>query len=81
MAGCLVWAELAGRDAEGLAVVELVAFGEAALAAFPAVDVVAHVVDAGHGGVADRAAGLDELAGHLAFGPAPGLALLAQPPA
>jgi hypothetical protein len=43
------------------------------------VDVVAHAVHAGHGCVAGGPAGLDELAGHLAFGPGPGLALLAQP--
>ena len=44
-------AELAGVDAEGAAVVELVALGDAALA-FPAVDVVQHAVELGHGRVA-----------------------------
>jgi hypothetical protein len=76
-----VWgcAELGRRDAEGGAVVQFVPFGEAALAAFPAVDVVRHAVDAGQGGVAGGPAGLNELTSHLASGPSPGLALLAQP--
>ena len=69
--------ELGGRDAEGLAVVELVALSKSALAAFPLADVVAHAVDAGQGVVARGAAGLDELAGHLPPAPAAGLALLA----
>src|SRR5712691_2744036 len=74
-----VWvcAELGRRDAEGAAVVEFVPFGEAALAAFPAVDVVRHAVDAGQGCVAGGPAGLNELTGHLASGPSPSLALLA----
>jgi hypothetical protein len=70
--------ELAGLDAERTAVVELVAFGDAALA-FPAVDVVQHAAGAGHGLVAGLAPGLDESAGHRGLGPAPFLALLAQP--
>jgi hypothetical protein len=77
-----VWvpgAEAAGRDGEDLAVAELVAFGQAVRAAFPAVEVVAHAVHAGHGLVASGLAGLDELTGHLGPGPAADLALLTQP--
>ena len=74
-----VGAELARRDAEGLAVVEFVAFSQATLAAFPVVDVVAHAVHARHGRVTGSPAGLDELTGHLAFGPPAGLALPTQP--
>ncbi len=74
-----VCAELVWPDAEGAAIVEFIALGEAALTAFPAVDVVAHAVHTGHGRVVGGPAGLDELTGHLAPAPAAGLALLAQP--
>jgi hypothetical protein len=73
----LARAELARQDAQGMAVVELVALGQTALAAFPAVDVVQHAAGAGDGGVAAVAPGLDEAAGHLGLGPALGFALLA----
>ena len=69
-------AELGGRGAESLAVEEPVALSKRALASLPLADVVAHAVDAGQGVVAGGAAGLDELAGHLAPAPAAVLALL-----
>jgi len=71
-------AELAGVDAEYTAVVELVALGYATVV-FPAVEVVVHAVNGGHGRVASCTAGVNEPAGHLALVPAPVYTLLAQP--
>src|SRR3954452_17695073 len=71
--------ELAERDPERAAVVQLIALRRGHGPAFPAVDVVADVVGAGHGRVAPGPSGLDELAGQLGPGPAAVLALLAQP--
>jgi hypothetical protein len=53
-------------DAEGAAVVVLVALGDAALA-FPPVEVMQHAVELGDGCVACLLCGPDEAAGHLSF--------------
>jgi hypothetical protein len=61
--------ELGDGNLEGLAVIQLVPFRGLVVATFPAVDVVVHAVNAGHGGVAGIPAGLDQPAGLLPPGP------------
>src|SRR6202050_160956 len=75
--GCRGDAEAGGRDAEGVAVVELVSLGDAA-AFFPAADHGGEAFFVGKG-VAGEGGGFAELAGHLLDVPAPCLALLADP--
>ncbi len=70
-------AEAAGRDLEGVTVVEPVPLGDAA-AFLPALDHGAEASAFGHG-IASGLGGFADLAGHLLDVPAAGLALLAQP--
>jgi len=76
----LAGAELVGLDAQGFAVVQHVAFGQAGFAAFPAAD---HGVEAFVGGqlVAGFGGGAAQAAGHFWHVPASGLPLGPQPSA
>src|SRR2546430_16805703 len=73
-------AELLWLDAKRTAVVQLVPFGDTAVAVLPAADVAAHGVAVRNRVVAAVQGGPAELAGHLSDRPAANLALPPPPP-